>query len=150
MKQLTKLVTDFRKALDDATAAGEFVYDISFRDFPNGCCGDTCDLLGQYLLCHDIETDYICGEWYGEDFEWTTHAWLLTKDGTIIDITGDQFQNDQRFYNFNIPVFVGKSNAFYDLFQERTSRSTVPLHKISCLEPCRLPNLYNAILNYIK
>ena len=39
-KELTSLVTQFRKAIDAAYAAGKFKNDILFKHFPNGCCGD--------------------------------------------------------------------------------------------------------------
>lgn len=59
--ELTSLVSCFREAMDKAKAAGDLDFDSTFRRFPNGCCGDTCDLLAEYLLQHGVKTNYVCG-----------------------------------------------------------------------------------------
>ena len=50
MNDLKELVLSFREAIQKAYDLDEFKNDFSFNAFPRGCCGDSCDLLGQYLL----------------------------------------------------------------------------------------------------
>ena len=45
MDKIYELAKAFRDAIEDAKEDGEFVKDIRFRQFPLGCCDDTCDLL---------------------------------------------------------------------------------------------------------
>lgn len=149
MSDLLHLVSNFRKALEAARAAGEFHHDCAFCGFPNGCCGDTCDLLGQYLISHGIKTIYTSGVWYGSNYKHHTHAWLVSEDGLVIDITGDQFRSDPQFYYFNYAIYIGKETSFHQLFQERSSRSWLPFHKLGCMEPRRLPQMYDQIMKYM-
>ena len=44
----------------------EFDNDSIYRRFPRACCGDTSDLLAQYLLDKGIKTDYVCGTYWGK------------------------------------------------------------------------------------
>ena len=74
--RLESLVFQFRNAMDKAKEAGDLDFDCVFRRFPNGCCGDTCYLLAEYLLRHGIKTNYVCGV---KNLQ--SHAWLtLTAD----------------------------------------------------------------------
>ena len=66
MKDIEQLATQFRKAIDAALEAGEFDNDSIYRRFPRACCGDTSDLLAQYLLDKGIKTDYVCGTYWGK------------------------------------------------------------------------------------
>lgn len=50
MKEIKQFATQFRRAIDLALEAGEFDNDSIYRRFPRACCGDTSDLLAQYLL----------------------------------------------------------------------------------------------------
>ena len=50
MKEIEQFATQFRRAIDLALEAGEFDNDSIYRRFPRACCGDTSDLLAQYLL----------------------------------------------------------------------------------------------------
>ena len=150
MAELLHLVCSFRNALEAASAAGEFNHDCAFWGFPNGCCGDTCDLLGQYLISHGIKTGYTSGVWSGPNYKCYTHAWLVNKDGLVIDITGDQFRDDSQFFNFNCAIYIGQETSFHQLFQERSSRVWLPFHKLGCMEPCRLPRIYNQIMKYVE
>ena len=150
--ELYQMVEDFRKGIEQAQKANEFMDDVLFRNFPRACCGDTSLLLGHYLLGKGIKTYYVCG-YYGQgDFGAVqSHAWLMTEDGIIIDITGDQFRCKTQFYNYNIPVCVGEKGAFHNLFvvEKRNIRLSVPLNQISCLDEHRLPDLYRTIMKYI-
>lgn len=151
MKNIESLASSFRKAIEEAKAANEFTHDFAFHSFPLGCCEDTCDLLGQYLLSKGIQTRKMCGEWYSENCEWKTHVWLTINEGTIIDLTGDQFKEDPKMLNYDIPVYIGQPNAFHGLFQITKSQESRPFHMLgSFFDHSRLPRLYDAILKYIE
>ena len=84
---IKKLVRDFRDAIDIAKNEGAFSGDFSFYKFPQGCCGDACDLIAQYLLDNGIKTWYVSGNHYPtsetEEENWgnfQSHAWLTTDD----------------------------------------------------------------------
>ena len=151
MKEYQKLVYEFRKAIDCAVDNGDFDDDLTFRRFPSGCCGDTSDLLAEYLFNHGFSVQYVRGTYRNGTFEGTqTHAWLICE-GNIIDITGDQFSNRKEFLNFDKPVYIGKKGKFHSLF-EVERRDVIPHYGIRSLgEMCqpRLYGLYNTILQYI-
>ena len=149
---LYQIAADFRRGIERAKDADEFVYDIFFRNFPHACCGDTSLLLGHYLLCKGIKTYYVCGNYRQGDFkDYQSHAWLMTEDGIVIDITGDQFRYQAKFKNYNIPVYVGECDDFHNLFdvERRDVRISVPLDQIGCAEEKRLPKLYKTIVKYM-
>lgn len=143
---IKQLAQSFRVAIEKAKQAYDLVEDVVFSGFPRGCCGDTCDLLAHFFNEYKIEATYICGTNYVEDpFESQSHAWLLINGELIVDITGDQFKFDERFYNFNQEVFVGFSDPFYDLFEVDPRRD---IRGYSLTE--RLKFLYPKIIKYIE
>jgi len=108
MNNVKVLAKSFREAIDKAVEFEELKKDCAYSSFPEGCCGDTSDLLAEYLLEHGIKTQYVCGTYIDEQFNsMRSHAWLCTEDGTIIDITGDQFKDESTFLNYNETVYVG-------------------------------------------
>lgn len=87
MMDIEQLATQFRKAIDLALEAGEFDDDSIYCRFPCACCGDTSDMLAQYLLDKNIKTDYVCGTYWGNaDGNGQSHAWLMVDKQIIIDI----------------------------------------------------------------
>ena len=80
---LKELSLQFRNAI---ISYGIKKLPISFHEFPLGSCGDVSLILGKYFDEMGLgQFDYVCGEIDGK-----THAWL-EKDGIIVDITADQF-----------------------------------------------------------
>lgn len=153
MKDITRLVIKFREALDLARDSGEFDNDISFNGFPHGCCGDASDLLAQYLLEHGIRTNYVCGTYYDNSPENSqSHAWLLTDNQIIIDITGNQFRDNPVFLNYDKLVYVGLEDEFHRLFEVEDR----DIHENNGLDfwgdACqpRLNDLYRRITKYIS
>ena len=118
MKEIKQFATQFRRAIDLALEAGEFDNDSIYRRFPRACCGDTSDLLAQYLLDKGIKTDYVCGTYWGKpDGNGQSHAWLMVDKYIIIDITGDQFSGKSTFLNYDKSVYVGEGDDFHRLFE---------------------------------
>lgn len=120
MNRIELLATRFRNAIEAALDAGEFRNDVNFSRFPSGCCGHTSDLLAKFFYESGIRTWYISGEYKGKS-SWNaqSHAWLQTDDGTIIDITGDQFKNHKRILRYEKRVYVGEMDHFHRLFEMR-------------------------------
>ncbi|WP_160684330.1 transglutaminase domain-containing protein [Clostridium sp. C2-6-12] len=152
MKDIMRLAKQFRDAIDAARKARDFDKDLSFNEFPRGCCGDTSDLLAQYLLENGIETNYVCGTYRDGSFENSqTHAWLLTDNNIIIDITGDQFKYDADFLNYNESVYVGVEDDFHRLFEveKRDCHDNYGVDNLGCFSQPRLNKLYRKIIKYI-
>ncbi|HBJ2613930.1 TPA: hypothetical protein LA742_002410 [Clostridium botulinum] len=152
MKDIKLLVRKFRDAIDVARDSGDFDKDFSFYRFPCGCCGDTSDLLAQFLLKNDIKTYYVCGWYIDDSFEnHKSHAWLLTDNHTIIDITGDQFKNNPDFLNYDKSVYVGVEDDFHRLFEveDRDIHENIGLDALGSMCQLRLNELYRKIIKYI-
>lgn len=86
---LYNLTRKFKSAMLSALHDKRFDSDVVFRDFPLGCCGDTCYLLSEYLLSKGIETIYVCG-YKGIQ----SHAWLVLKDSNINNPTPYTFNDN--------------------------------------------------------
>ena len=153
LKNIKYLVTRYRSAIDKAMSMGEFDNDFSFNHFPCGCCGDASDLLAQYLLDNGIKTYYVCGNYYSDDPTNGTqsHAWLLTLNKTIIDITGDQFRDSSTFLNYDKSVYIGPEDEFHRLFEVegRDVHENMGLEALGDICFPRLSRLYVKIGQYI-
>lgn len=152
MKDIKRLVKQFRDATNVARDAGEFYRDFSFYKFPNGCCGDTSDLLAQFLLENGIRTCYVCGIFINDSFDnLQSHAWLLTDNHTTIDITGDQFKDNPALLYYHKSVYVGEEDDFYKLFEvaDRNICENIGLDISGGMCQPRLYELYGKILKFI-
>lgn len=110
----------FRNAIYRAKRHGDLDWHSTFSKFPDDCCDMTCDLLGQYLSESKIETYQINGiSKYDPD---SHHVWLVTNDGIIIDITGDQFVG--KFLNEGDvdPVHVGREGIVHKIYCVKQER----------------------------
>lgn len=147
MNEIRQLIKQFRDAADMALDAGEFERDNSFYKFPKGCCGDTCDLLAQFLMEKGISTYSTWGIYHGQ-----THAWLLTDNHTILDITGDQFKDNPEFFNYDKSIYIGAENDFYRLFKDtnRNIRESVSLNALNSRCQPRLKDLFKIITKYVR
>lgn len=107
-----ELASTLRAAIEITPRTGT-----TLESFPFYSCGVATALLCEYLLQHGIKSRYHCGEcYYGPEMKYQTHAWTVLENGIIVDITGDQFKEKAEFLNNDIPVYVGPTNSFYDLF----------------------------------
>lgn len=115
MTNLHMLVSSFREAIVESISSGD-IREISEYGFPNGWCTYASDLLQKYLFDQGIFTWYISGCYdYGQYGE--SHAWLETMDGTVIDITGDQYRYNKQL-TFSDPVYIGpREDGFHNQFR---------------------------------
>jgi hypothetical protein len=124
----------FRKAIESLRREQ---LDLSFRDFPAGCCGNTSLLLGAYFSLNGLgDFDYVCGM-RGRQ----SHAWL-EKDGIIVDITSDQFKEGTK-------VYVGTVNSFYKKFREERRYAWDASLDGGSMQTDRLYPAYRAIIKEI-
>ena len=82
---------------------------ITLKDFPNGACGDASYLLAKFLKengCGNFE--YVLGE---RTVDFHSHAWL-EKNGVIVDITADQFDDK------DCHVLVTTDKSWHNQFEE--------------------------------
>jgi hypothetical protein len=151
VEEIFRLAAQFREAIEMAKNEHKFIRDMCFGRFPRGCCGDASVLLAHYLLKRGIQTTYICGNYYDDEVV-QSHAWLELSDGVIVDITGDQFKYDKVFLNYNVPVYVGKMDAFHALFdvEARDVRKSVSIEKLGDICYPRLIRLYDTIIGYVE
>lgn len=152
MDNIKQLALQFRKAIELALENGEFDGDKMYRRFPHACCGDTSDLLAQFLLDKGIKTDYVCGTYWGDSAEnGQSHAWLIVDNHIIIDITGDQFKGVATFLNYNKSVYVGEMDQFHRLFhvEECDVHEHHGLSALGNFCASRLWMMYRTILKYI-
>lgn len=114
MFTLKQKATKFRNAIYRAKKHGDLNWHPTFAKFPDDCCDMTCDLLGQYLLESGIETYQINGV-NKYDSSWH-HVWLVTTEGVIVDITGDQFIGKILNEEEVDPVHVGREGIVHKIF----------------------------------
>lgn len=77
-RNILELAEVYKEAMLAARDEGLFHGDMSFRNFPRGCCGETCYLLATFLKDYGIHTIYVWGD-YGDQ----SHAWLVVDDDRV-------------------------------------------------------------------
>lgn len=90
-----------------------------------------------FICGKNTEFTQVRGGYY--EAEMTNHAWLITDDRIIIDITGDQFHGTWN------PVYVGMETGNY----EKLSR-IITQDNFDIRDQSRLWNDYNVVLKYLK
>ena len=113
MSDLLHIASAFRAAIEEAVRTGDIR---EMATFPYGCCSYASNLLQRYLIEeYNIFTWYMSGQYRcGRDGE--SHAWLETQDGTVIDITGDQYEYKK--LRFTDQVYIGpRDNGFHNNFE---------------------------------
>lgn len=145
-----ELICRIRLAIEEAHENGEFNSIVWFRDFPRGCCGIASDLVGHYLLEYGIESEYVCGNYAKGDWDnCQSHACVRLKDGTIIDITGDQFRFNKVFLNYDKPVYVGPMDEFHMLFEEDFVHRSARIEDFDGVGADSLAQIYMILEKYL-
>lgn len=112
-QRLYDIAVCFRRAIQEAKYNRAF-FDSKDRMnyFPRGCCDDSADLFGYYLQEeHNTFSKQGNGIYRDRNPNNTTnHAFIILEDGTIIDLTADQFAF---FSDCPDGVYVGPEISFY-------------------------------------
>jgi hypothetical protein len=115
----TLRIRDLAKRLRAAIEACDLsTLPITFHEFPRGSCGDASLILAKHLKDNGQKGfAYVCGMRDGH-----SHAWL-ERDGLIVDITGDQFADNED------PVCVSRRSAWHAQFEiDREDLSDIDLY----------------------
>jgi hypothetical protein len=148
VKNYAILAWNFRNAIEYAKSNGELNHDITFRNFPSGCCDDASILLSEYLYEHGFCSSLVIGTYYGsETFDTHNHAWLLVNE-ELIDITVDQFKYNRNFPPINESLFIGRSHELYDYFENQNLYTDFGINSYDDFARKRLEDLYNTIRKY--
>ena len=118
---IRNLAIQFRQGIEYAIECGAITprnTRTTLPQFPRGCCEIASDLLAEYFLENGIVTHSVHGEYCFDYYENKyPHTWLETKDGYIIDITADQFQNQPGFEKAELSsCYVGRGSVVHGLF----------------------------------
>lgn len=148
--ELNQWAAAFRHAINKAKDSGEA--SAFFRGFPAGQCGVTSIMLAQFLRNMGVvDMYYICGNFSDElRNQVQSHAWL-DINGTVIDITGDQFKDRKDLIKNENPIYVGPVNDYYRLFEVDASMCRPCyglLSKVNC--GARIRKDYETVMKYIN
>ncbi len=116
---------------------------ITFKNFPNGSCGDAALLIGAYFVNVGLgQFQYILGERErGDSRSWSSHAWI-ENDGLIVDITADQFPDAPR------AVMVERNSQWHDQFNG-TRQNIAHFNIYDSNTASNLGNAYGEIVRHL-
>lgn len=152
-KELYQIASRFRTAIELARDAGEFTPKRFARErmnqFPFDCCDDTADLFTHYLYHnYGIDSIRIDGEYIDEANGLCGHSWQETE-GWIVDLTGDQFENDPSVPIKADAVYVGKMDSFHSQFKISQKVHSCGIECLGERSHDRMYHLYDKIIQYI-
>ena len=104
-----------------------------------------------HYLFHEYNVDSIRidGEYYDKVYGRCSHSWQETE-GWIIDLTGDQFENDPLIPIKADAVYVGKMDSFHRQFRIVRSERSCGIECLSSGSWNRMFDLYGKIIKYIE
>ena len=154
--QLLLKATQFREAIEAARDAGEFKQQKPYQrepmvNFPCDCCDDTVDLFIHYLY-HTLGIDSIKvnGCYYSKKLKCTCyHTWQVFEDW-VVDLTGDQFDNDSDVKIKTIPVYVGLMDDFHNQFENLQLEHSCGIECLGSGSHERMYRLYDAIIRHLN
>ena len=120
MDRIYRLAHEFRVAMNRANDAGLFKQIMRFEDFPRGSCGETCYLLAEYLLEHNIYTEYVCGTKWPQ-----SHAWLV--------VTTEEELEQKRIAKNKKRIVVSEHSNGYEYILSLIENNKIS--EIECSEP---------------
>lgn len=154
-KEVKEYAIRFRTAIVAARDAGEFdpqktnQYE-AMVEFPYDCCDDTVVLFIHYLY-HEFGEDSleVKGSYYSKRLGCTCkHYWQVFEDW-VVDLTGDQFENDSDIIIKSIPVYVGPMGAFHKQFEIVQSKHSCGIECLGIDSHVRMYKLYESIMKYM-
>ena len=150
-KKIRDYAIQFRKAIEAARDAGEFRPEKTYQrepmvNFPCDCCDDTADLFIHYLYhTFGIDSLKVTGSYYSKRLKCTYyHTWQVFE-GWVVDLTGDQFDNDSDIKVKTIPVYVGFMGDFHKQFRDLHSEHSCGIECLGSGSHERMYRLYDAI-----
>lgn len=152
---IKEYATRFRKAIEAARDAGEFdpqkrnQYEPMVK-FPDDCCDDTVILFIHYLF-HEFGKDSleVKGSYYSKQLDCTCFHWWQVFEGWVVDLTGDQFENDSDIRIKTIPVYVGPMGDFHKQFVIVQSNHSCGIECLGTDSHERMYKLYKSIMKHM-
>ena len=154
-KELNVEACRFRTAIEMAKNAGEFTpkqfKSERMNNFPKDCCDDTSDLFAHYLFLNfKISSRRIIGEYRDDNIGCTCfHSWLVVNE-LVVDLTGDQFEDDPSVPIKAEPVYVGENDDFHKQFTVVGDEFSIGIESLSSSCFYRMKGLYGSIEKYIR
>lgn len=153
--QLLLKATQFRTAIEAARDAGESKPEKPYQrepmvNFPCDCCDDTADLFIHHLY-HTLGIDSIkvTGSYYSKRLKRICyHTWQV-YEGWVVDLTGDQFDNDSDIKVKTIPVYVGSMGDFHNQFEDLHSEHSCGIECLGSGSHERMYRSYDAIISHM-
>lgn len=143
-RELGVVVAEFRLALKQLVEEG-YWFGISItKEFPHASCDDSSLLLAAYLS----EQGYagalrVHGQHGGKKRELNSHVWL-DLNGTLIDITGSQFED------YDQPeILIAQSDPFLATFKPERERRIADFRATENLPKYHFYQAYDAICERI-
>lgn len=117
----------------------------NMTSFPRGCCGNSSEILGDYLISRGLAS----AEYVNAQMGQKSHAWIEVGL-LVIDVTGDQFAGRPSVYVDVADAWIrkwsidGRREAVYDfgfrLLGENDLRAEVHAHLDGRFQLAELPN----------
>lgn len=110
--KLYKISSNFRNAIEVLKASNPTGISTMLRfNFPDGCCEYISEILQRYLLEeHNIITNTVRYKRIDKNGQDIYHIWLKSDSFSVIDITGDQYDD------YSNSVYVGDMDPFHTSF----------------------------------
>lgn len=139
-RELGVVVAEFRSALKQLVEEG-YWFGISItKEFPHASCDDSSLLLAAYLSEQGYEGALrVHGQHGGKKRELDSHVWL-ELNGTLIDITGSQFED------YDQPeILIAQSDPFIATFKPERERRIADFRETDNLPKYHFYQAYDAI-----
>ena len=155
-QKIKEYAIQFRTAIKAARDAGEFKPEKPFQrepmnKFPYDCCDDTVDLFIHYLYnTFGIDSIKVTGSYYSKSLKCTCyHTWQVFE-GWVVDLTGDQFDDDPDIIIKSIPVYVGAMGEFHKQFGNVRSEHSCGIECLGSKSHERMYRLYDSIMKHME
>jgi len=106
----------------------------------NEDCADT------YATLLQLISDGTLQNFWAEEIDYSK----ALSGHVIMDITGDQFKEDEEFLNYDRQVYVGEMDAFHQLFEIDGISECEGLNGINKFNIDRMQKLYSTIVRYVR
>ena len=120
------------------------------NNFPHDCCDDTADLFTHYLYQNfGIDSIGVDGEYYDSVLKKIMWALMAGNRWWLVDLTGDQFNNDPSVLIKAEAVYVGKMDDFHRQFKIRRQEHSCGIDCLCDGWRDRMYNLYKTVFRSI-
>ena len=139
-RELGVVVAEFRSALKELVEMGHWFGVSITKEFPHASCDDSSLLLAAYLADQGYPGALrVHGQSGGCNRELNSHVWL-DLDGTLIDITGSQFEDYEQ-----PEIVIAEHDPFLASFKPERERRIADFRETEHLPKYHFYKDYDAI-----